>query len=402
MKNRWPTKSLGDLAGCGQYGLNAAAMSEGTGVRFIRITDITQGGELRQEEPAYVPEGTVGLDSYELKDGDVLIARSGATAGKSYVHRPFGERAVFAGYLIRFRPDTSQVLPRFIGAFLHTPTYWRQLNSHKRAVAQPNVNAKQLASLTLPVPPLAEQERVVKLLDQADGLRKLRAQADRRTATLIPAIYQTMFGDPMENPRGWTKYPVSSFVAELHGGRNVNPAGADDTAGRFRVLKISAVTWGEFRPDESKPLPADYEPPASHFVRAGDLLFSRANTTELVGATSYVFQTPANLLLPDKLWRFVWKTPFTVEPLFVWWLFQTASVRHELGQRATGTGGSMKNISKPKVMTLEVPLPPLPLQKEFAQRVADVYEMEAYQAASRRRLDDLFQSMLHRAFTGKL
>jgi type I restriction enzyme S subunit len=206
----------------------------------------------------------------------------------------------------------------------------------------------------------------VKLLDEADELRNLRAQADRRTAALLPALFHEMFGDPMDNPRGWPTHPVSSLVEELQGGRNVNPAGANEASGRFRVLKVSAVTWGEFRPRESKPVPTDYEPPGSHFVRAGDLLFSRANTTELVAATSYVFETPPNLLLPDKLWRFVWKEPRTVEPLFVWWLFQAGSVRRELGQRATGTGGSMKNISKPKVMTLEVPVPPLPLQKEFA------------------------------------
>ena len=161
---RWPTVALGELAGSGQYGLNAAAMSEGGGVRFIRITDITEAGELRHEAPAFVQKDTPDLDDYELKDGDVLIARSGATAGKSYVHQSFGERAVFAGYLIRFQPDATKALPRYIGAFLQTPEYWRQLNSHKRAVAQPNVNAKQLASLVLPLPPLAEQARIVRLL----------------------------------------------------------------------------------------------------------------------------------------------------------------------------------------------------------------------------------------------
>jgi hypothetical protein len=117
--------------------VDRAQMSEGTGVRFVRITDINQVGELRHEEPAFVPKGTPELDSYELEDGDVLIARSGATAGKSYIHYSFGERAVFAGYLIRFQPDTTKILPCFIKAFLQTPNYWQQLNSHKRAVAQP-------------------------------------------------------------------------------------------------------------------------------------------------------------------------------------------------------------------------------------------------------------------------
>jgi type I restriction enzyme S subunit len=246
------------------------------------------------------------------------------------------------------------------------------------------------------------QKRIVEILDEADALRKLRAQADQRTATLIPALFDEVFGDPMTNPKRWPIVPVSSFVEELQGGRNVNPAGADEAEGRYRVLKISAVTWGDFRPEESKPVPASYEPPKSHFVRSGDLLFSRANTTELVAATAFVFETPPNLLLPDKLWRFVWKQPQEAEPLFIWWLCQAQSVRREFGQRATGTGGSMKNIAKPKVMSLEVPLPPLPLQREFAARVAEVRAMEAAQAESRQRLDALFQSLLHRAFAGEL
>lgn len=111
----------------------------------------------------------------------------------------------------------------------------------------------------------------MKLLDEADELRKLRAKADKRTANLIPALFNDMFGDPVENIRGWPIQPVSSFVADLFGGRSVNPAGADEAEGRYRVLKISAVTRGDFRPEESKPVPVGYEPPKSHFVVAGDL-----------------------------------------------------------------------------------------------------------------------------------
>src|SRR5699024_8299180 len=92
----------------------------------------------------------------------------------------------------------------------------------------------------------------------------------------------------------------------------------------FRVLKISAVTTGAFKAWESKPLPAKYQPPPSHLVRQGDLLMSRANTTELVGAVAYVHDTPSNLALPDKIWRFDWREPESV-PLFYHALFQTAA-----------------------------------------------------------------------------
>jgi type I restriction enzyme S subunit len=266
----------------------------------------------------------------------------------------------------------------------------------------PRLSPSSFLDIPIPFPPLPEQHRIVNLLDEADELRRRREQADRRTADLIPALFYEMFGDPSCNPKGWRTAPVSSFVTGLEGGRNIAPAGSDDGASRYRVLKISAVTWGDFRPQESKPVPADYMPPPEHVVQPGDLLFSRANTSELVGATTYVYSTPANLILPDKLWRFVWSRPLEVDPLYVWWLLQSSTIRRELSVLATGTGGSMKNISKPKLLSLVVPVPPLQLQRQFAARVAEIRAFQARQAESRRRLDDLFQSMLHRAFQGEL
>lgn len=121
----------------------------------------------------------------------------------------------------------------------------------------------------------------------------------------------------------------------------------------------------------------------SNLVRRDDLLFSRANTTELVGAVAYVEHTPPNALLPDKIWRFVWRKPVMVEPLFVWTLFQTIALRREIGRRATGTSGSMKNILQEKVFGISTILPPLPLQREFARRVAAVEKLKAAHRAFR-------------------
>ena len=354
------------------------------GVSVISKTKerITQFG-LDNSSATMVPKGTV-------------LFSSRATIGKVAVaDMPLCTNQGFANFVPR-----SKVTSRFLAYSL-----WVRREDIARlsgSTTFKEVSRSALRKYQLPVPPLPEQKRIVKLLDEADHLRKLRAQADRRTNDLTPSIFHEMFGDPMAGDPRWPIWPMSSFVAELQGGRNVNPAGADEALGRYHVLKISAVTRGEFRPYECKPVPSDYEPPESHFVRAGDLLFSRANTTELVAATSYVFETPPNLLLPDKLWRFVWKQPRAVEPLFVWWLLQAPNVRRELSKRATGTGGSMKNISKSKVMSFEVPIPPLPLQQEFAKRMTEIRGLESEQASSRHLLYDLFQSMLHGAFRGEL
>lgn len=167
-----------------------------------------------------------------------------------------------------------------------------------------------------------------------------------------------------------------------------------------RVLKISAVTSNRFRPEESKPLPDDYIPPSEHFVRPGDLLISRANTTELVGAVALVESTPPNLVLPDKLWRFVWREPDRVEPLFVWALLQTRAMRRELSSRSSGTGGSMKNISKAKLRTMPLLWPSHDDQSKFAQRLRSVDVVR--NLCSVAPLDTLFLSLQSRAFRGDL
>jgi type I restriction enzyme, S subunit len=391
---RWPQKPLGELAGCGQYGLNAAAMSEGTGIRFIRITDITHDGDLRHETPAFVPDDTPELDNYELKDGDVLIARSGATAGKSYIHQSFGDRAVFAGYLIRFQPDSAEILPRFIGAFLQTPIYWQQLNSQKRAVAQPNVNAKQLASLVLPVPPLAEQERIVKLLDEAAALRKLRAQADRRTANLIPALFHEMFGDPETNPKGWASGQLKEFGAEIRYGLGQPPEEDPDGVPMLRATNVKRGYISEIGLIRVR---REVVPVSRNaFLNADDVLVVRSGA--YTGDIARVGEKWAGAVAGYDLVVSP-KERLTGEFVASYMLSKFIQERYFDGLKLRA---AQPHLNSTQVSNTPFICPPLSLQKEFAARVSKIRELEAGQAASRQRLDDLFQSMLHRAFNGGL
>ena len=397
---RWPTAALGEIAGGGQYGLNAPAMSEGTGVRFVRITDITQAGELRHEEPAFVPEDTPELDDYELKDGDVLIARSGATAGKSYIHHSFGERAVFAGYLIRFQPDTSKILPRFIGAFLQTPAYWQQLNSHKRAVAQPNVNAKQLASLVLPMPPLVEQERIVKLLDEADELRKLRTRADRRTAALIPALFHDMFvrADFVEKTigqfleQGWLLLHKDGNHGSLY------PRSSDFGIEGIPFLSATCVTnEGTIDHSEVKRLAEEKAKLLRHgWIECGDVLLAHNAS---VGAVGFYGGDYDRAIIGTSLTAFRANVD-RIEPRFLWASLRDIFFQDQLERIMKQALRNQVPITAQRELFLRIPA--LALQKEFASRVAKIRAMEVQQLISRQKLDALFQSLLHRAFRGEL
>lgn len=253
-----------------------------------------------------------------------------------------------------------------------------------------------LEGIQIPLPPLSEQRRIAGILYQADTIRAKRRQILAHLDTLTLSIFHDMFGNPDEA----AEIVPFGEVAGLSGGRNL-VADDVDTDSPYRVLKISAVTSGKFKPKESKPLPKEYEPPSDHLVRRGDLLISRANTAELVGAVAYVDETPPNLALPDKIWRFEWRTTDRV-PTFYHALFQTSSIRRRISRLSSGTSGSMKNISKAKLESMPLPNMPVVEQCIFADRIGHV---NAHRTLVQRALDadnELFASLQSRAFRGEL
>jgi type I restriction enzyme S subunit len=139
------------------------------------------------------------------------------------------------------------------------------------------------------------------------------------------------------------------------------PAGEDE----WGVLKVSAVSWGEFRPGENKRLPADLEPRPQAEVRPGDLLVSRANTPELVGRCVLVRETRPKLMLSDKLLR-LRANPAHASPGFMRLVLETPHSRQQIEDGATGSSRSMKNITQEKLRSILVPHPDIEEQAVVA------------------------------------
>ena len=342
--------------------------------------------------------GEVASGYTVFRDGDVLAAKITPCWENGKVGQAALESTVGVGstefHVLR---PMSGFDARYLLHFLRQPSVRiageaRMAGSagHKR------VPAAFLRDLRVPLPNIGEQRRIGAILDQADALRAKRRQVLAHLDALTQSIFNDMFGH--------SHLPIRRFddvVLDLEGGRSII---AEDSAANseYRVLKISAVTSNRFRPEESKPLPVGYEPPIHHRVRRGDLLISRANTADLVGAVALVDQDVAGLALPDKLWRFVWREPDGVEPLYMWMLLQSSGMRHELSSRASGTGGSMKNISKAKLRSIPLPWPSFDLQSEFAARVRMANEQSVMMRRLAERSDELFSSLQSRAFRGEL
>lgn len=179
----WSWTRLGLLALQIHYGHTASADHDNRENRFLRITDIQNN---RVNWPS-VPGCTIkpkDVDKYRLADDDIVIARTGGTVGKSYLVEGLGDLcAVFASYLIRVAPP-SGTNSAYLKRALETPLYWQQLIDRTAGTGQPNVNATSLGTLLIPVPPLAEQKRIVARVDELMGLLdRLEAARNTRDAT---------------------------------------------------------------------------------------------------------------------------------------------------------------------------------------------------------------------------
>ncbi len=172
------TQNLSDLLQSNpQYGANESGIDRKskTEPRYIRITDINKYGLLRNNlgKTAKILE-----NQYLLSSDDILIARSGATVGKAYIHRVKNEKCFYAGYLIRFIVDKNKVSPNYIFYYMQLKVYEKWVNAIQRASGQPNINAEEYKSLKIPIPPKNIQADIVAKMDKAyQDKQKKEAQA---------------------------------------------------------------------------------------------------------------------------------------------------------------------------------------------------------------------------------
>lgn len=209
-KNKWKTALLRNLCYDIEYGITTSAEEKGNTI-LLRITDINDNGNLNSElKFTSVDEKT--FSKYELKKGNILIARSGATAGKPYIHKS-GDRFIFASYLLRIKLKEDKVIPDYFFSFLCSPNYIRQLNSIKVGSAQPNVNTTNLAALRIPVPTIAEQKQIAELFQSIETVIVQNEHQEKNLKLLQKKLVdgllkkQPEFGNLLDNKN----YTVTTF-----------------------------------------------------------------------------------------------------------------------------------------------------------------------------------------------
>ena len=367
------------------------------------LCDIVKGtAPIQKTAPGPYPLVTTGAErrtanDYQLDCEAVCVPMISSTghghASLKRVHYQTGKFALanlLTALLVR---DKSQLSPRFLALYIN---YFkdRLLVPLMVGAANMSLTPDRLASVTVSFPPLAYQNRALSIMDDVEELRKLRAQADRRTADLIPALFYEMFGDPATNRKGW---PISRFrdVCVCRLGKMLD-AKRQTGAHPKPYLRNANVQWGRFNLTEVLEMDFDPKDQVTFRLRAGDLLICEGGEVGRAAIWSdelreCYFQKALHRARPDPA------QAISQYLLYLLWSMARGQCLVDFTTEAT-----IKHLTGVKLRSIPIMLPPLDLQRQFAARVAHIRALETRQAESRRRLDDLFQSLLYRAFRGEL
>lgn len=354
-------------------------------------------------KPEMVLGSEIGSTKKCLQPGDVLLSKIVPHIRRSWVvGQDVGCRQIGSGEWLVFRGN--EFAPEYLRHVLTSDKFHSRFMGTVAGVGGSLLRARPDAvkQLEIPLPPLGEQRRIAAILDQADALRRKRREAIQQLDALHNSLFEQMFGHPLRNEMGWPITLFGDLLTDIEGGWSPTCLDRPAQDNEWGVLKLGAVTYGRFDDCAQKALPEGVEPRRHLEVREGDLLFTRKNTYELVAACALVRQTRPRLLMPDLIFRLRLADPVRSHPEFVHALLSHPAKRAEVQSLASGAAGSMPNISKARLRTVPICLPPPELQLRFGEAVEKLELMRSRAVEHLAHLDALFASLQHRAFRGEL
>jgi type I restriction enzyme S subunit len=402
---RWPTKPLREFCEFRHGSTPSKAQPNNWNGSFPWVSPKDMKVEVILDTEDHLSQEAIVDDRATIakKNSLLVVVRSGILA-HTFPVAIAGRDVAFNQDLKSLRVVVSTIVSRYLFRFLQASSRQILAQGTKRGPTVHSLRSGFLESLPIPVPPLAEQERIVELLDEADELRKLRAQADQRTTSLIPAIFDEMFGDPSTNLKGWPVRSVEEIAVNGNRGITTGPFGTQlgskdfttegpEVFGIYSLGSANSFRFGGTKRISSK----KFNELAKYNALPDDVLISRMGT---VGKICVVPKDAPQGIVSYHLIR-VRLLREQCDPQYFAQLLSVAETG-AVGLSQSAKGAIMRGINATIVSSFRVPVPPLPLQKEFARLVNEVRGLEPKQATSRHRLEDFFQCLLQRAFQGEL
>lgn len=260
-----------------------------------------------------------------------------------------------------------------------------------------------LVDKPVPVPPIEKQRQIAtRLKAQLAEVDKVRqaAEGQLRDAAVLVTRYRENAIKKLDNvPR----VPLGELLVGIEAGKSFQTTELIARPDELGVLKVSAVSWNEFLPQEAKAIESEYQPDERHKIKKGDLIISRANTLELVGAVVLVDDDYPMRLLSDKTLRLVVNEEKAL-PDYLLTVLKLPEARLHIENNATGTSDSMRNISQKTINSIPIPVLTVDKQRELINRFSKFNEeIVLIQKSGNEMINDinlLPQKILAQAFEG--
>ena len=364
------------------------------GIRIIRIANV-QKGYIEDSAPVFYPEESTEASKYLLEEGDLLMSLTGNVGRVAILEKPLMPAALNQRVAC-LRLKTKKITKNYLYQFLNSDFFEEECIQSAQGVAQKNMSTEWLKEYEIPVYSHEKQEEITANLEQLQNIINAKKAELRELDRLIKARFVEMFGDPVRNPKGWVTYQLKDCLEKIESGKSFVCSDKPRQDNWPAVLKLSAATYGDYRPNENKALFDEHQFVESAEVHSGDLLFTRKNTPELVGMAAYVQSTPEKLMMPDLIFRLVANE--RMNPVFLWQLINCKEFRPVIQGVSGGSAKSMSNISKERLGEINVICPPRQLQDQL---VPVMVQAEKSKVIIQKSLDEtqlLFDSLMQEYF----
>lgn len=386
MIQKLPLESLATL----ETGKRPKGGAVATGIPSLGGEHVNIDGSLKLNPMRFIPQDFFsGMTKGRLIINDILVVKDGATTGRvGIVDQMFPhEEAAVNEHLFLVRPDTSRVDARYLYYYLRSNPGQSEIMSDYRGAAQGGISRAIGQRITVPLLPLPEQRRIVDLLSRAEGIVRLRREAEKKAAELIPALFLDMFGSPATNPKGWPVEKLGEITVLDRGRSRHRPRDAKELyGGPYPFIQTGDVANSNGRIVNFTTTYSEAGLAQSKLWKRGTLCITIAANIAKTGVLEF------DACFPDSVVGFLPSGRVRTAYVQAWLGFLQPTLEANAPQAA------QKNINLEILRNLPIPVPPLALQDTFEQRCNDVVSIQTQQTAATAKAQAAFSALLAGAF----
>jgi type I restriction enzyme S subunit len=370
-------KKLGELYKISK-GKKAIESITETGLRYIQIGDLRNDDSMKYSLPS--------KSNVHCNSDDILIAWDGANAGTV----GYNLEGVIGSTLAKLTPKVKEIKSDYVGRFLQSK--FEYLREKCTGATIPHLSRTVLESLQIPLPPLEDQKKIAAILDAADVYRQKTKALIAKYDELTQSLFLDMFGDPVRNQKGWEKVKMDKIMTIVRGG---SPRPIDNyLGGKYPWIKIGDATKGdEIYLNKTKQHITEDGLSKTRLLPKGSLIFANCGV-------SLGFARIINIegCIHDGWLAF---SDFDEQKLNKIFLLKTLNSVTQYF-RDTAPDGTQPNLNIAIMKNFEIIVPPIKLQEKFEKSLIELLKQKAKAQASLEKADELFNSLLQRAFKGEL